>query len=123
MKIQEAIIQCDDLKPNQYSQLDKIRWLNDVESQIKAEIIDTHKNSEEIDFNGYDENTDHNTELIAKAPYSDLYVKYLMSQIDFTNGEFDRYNNSALMFNVAYQSFANNYNKNNMPLNKGKFSV
>lgn len=118
MKLEEAMNQCDNLKPNQYQIADKVRWLNDIESQIKKEIIDTHANTEQIEFTEY-EMDDLNAELLVTPPYSDLYIKYLMAQIDFCNGEMARYNNSALMFNIAYQSFLIYYHNNHMPLNKG----
>lgn len=122
MTAEEAINRCDNLKPNQYSAEDKIQWLNDIENQIKIEIIDTHEGFEDVAFHGYTvENMD--AELIAKPPYSDLYIKYLMAQIDFCNGETSRYNNSALMFNMAYQSFASYYNRTHMPLGIGEIKV
>ena len=36
-------------------------------------------------------------------------------QIDYTNGEYDKYNNSAEMYNTAWQAYANYYNRNHMP--------
>lgn len=117
MTISEAITECDELKPNQYSDTHKLRWLTDIEKTIMNEIILTHEREikeggeETGEFNGYDEDTDYETELIAPDPYSQLYVFYLMAMIDFYNGETTKYQNSYVMFNAKYQEFANYWNR------------
>ena len=115
MNIKEAIQAVDTLKPNTYSELDKIGWLSKLDGTIKKEIIDTHENSESITFSGYNENTSLDTELLAKAPYDDIYEPWLESRIDYFNGEYAKYNNSIAVFNTAYSSFAAAYNRDNMP--------
>jgi len=123
MTIQEALTKCDGLKPSQYDDIQKIGWLSDVEATIKKEIIDTHDGGIDIEFNKYDENTDYSTKLIASEPYSDLYVQYLMAQIDYYNAEFQRYNNTSNMFNAKYQDFANYWNRTHMSNGKHNFEV
>lgn len=118
MTIIEAIQAVDSLKPNTYSQPEKIQWLSELDGTIKAEIIDTHEGGEDIVFNGYDENTSLETELIVTAPYDRIYKSWLESRIDYTNGEFARYNNSVTVFNTDYLSFQRAYNRTHMP--KGK---
>lgn len=115
MKIIEAIQAVDTLKPNTYSELEKIQWLSKLDSTIKTEIIDTHDGADDITFNGYDENTSLETELLVKAPYDDIYVSWLESRIDYANGEYAKYNNSTTVFNTAYTSFERYYNKSHMP--------
>lgn len=115
MKIIEAIQAVDTLKPNTYSELEKIQWLSKLDSTIKTEIIDTHEGADVITFNGYDENTSLETELLVKAPYDDIYVSWLESRIDYANGEYAKYNNSTTVFNTAYISFERYYNKSHMP--------
>lgn len=116
MTILEAINKIDDLKPNTYTQHEKVAWLNTVESMIKRHIIDTHEDSDEIEFDGYDEDTDVDTEMIAYAPYDELYIYWLESMIDYTNGEYIKYNNSVTRFNDMQTAFANDYNRNHMPV-------
>lgn len=116
MKIIEAIQAVDTLKPNAYSELEKIQWLSKIDGIVKTEIIDTHESTEEIIFNGYDENTSLETELLVKAPYDDIYTSWLESRIDYANGEYAKYNNSTTVFNTAYSSFASAYNREHMPI-------
>lgn len=115
MKIIEAIQAVDTLKPNAYSELEKIQWLSKLDGIIKTEIIDTHEGNEDITFNGYDENTSLETELLVKAPYDSIYVSWLESRIDYANGEYAKYNNSTTVFNTAYASYEKYYNRNHMP--------
>ena len=115
MKIIEAIQAVDTLKPNTYSELEKIQWLSKLDSTIKTEIIDTHEGNEDITFNGYDENTSLETELLVKSPYDSIYVSWLESRIDYANGEYAKYNNSTTVFNTDYASYEKYYNRNHMP--------
>ena len=118
MTIIEAINKIDVLKPNNYTQTEKIKWLSNLDSVIKAEIIDTHEGGEDIIFNGYDTNTPLDTEMLVAAPYDDLYIKWLECQIDYTNAEYGRYNNSSTAYNNAYSAFERYYNRRNMPIQR-----
>lgn len=118
MTISEAINKIDSLKPNGYSQTDKISWLSLADGMIKNNIIDTHEGGEDVTFNGYNDDTPLDTELIVKAPYDELYISFLASKIDFFNGEFVRYNNNIVRFNDTMTAYGNHYNRTHMP--KGK---
>lgn len=118
MTIIEAINQTDVLKPNNYSQEDKIRWLSTLDGVIKKNIIDTHEGADAITFNGYDENTELDTVLLIPAPYDDIYIRWLETQIDYANADYGKYSNSMTMYNSAYEEFVRYYNRNHMPLGK-----
>lgn len=119
MTINEAITQIDSLKVNTYAPADKIGWLSRVDTMIKKNIIDTHEGAEAVQFAGYTEETDPETVLLVPEPYDELYIRYLEAQIDYTNGEYAKYNNSITMFNAAYEAYANYYNRNHMPKSNG----
>ena len=115
MTIIEAINKIDVLKPNNYTHTDKIKWLSNLDGVIKKEIIDTHEGDAEIIFNGYDDNTPIEQELLVPAPYDDLYIKWLETQIDYNNAEYGKYNNSSMAYNTAYSAFERYYNRTHMP--------
>lgn len=115
MTILEAIGRTDDLKPNNFTELDKIRWLSELEWIVKRKVIDTHEGGEDIVFNGYDEKTNTEDVLLVSAPHDDIYLKWLESKIDYHNGEYAKYNNSSVAFNTAYSEFERCYNRQNMP--------
>ena len=118
MTLIEAINRIDVLKPNTYSQEEKIKWLSNIDGIIKKEIIDTHEGAEGVIFNGYDEFTPLTTELLVPAPYDDIYLRWLEAQIDYANGEYARYNNVVQAYNDAYSAYFRHYNKTHMPLGK-----
>lgn len=118
MTIIEAINKIDTLKPNNYTHSDKIKWLSNLDGIIKKEIIDTHEGGSDIQFAGYTDETSLETELLVPAPYDDIYVKWLESQIDYTNAEYGKYNNSANAYNTAYSSFERYYNRTHMPIGR-----
>jgi hypothetical protein len=115
MTIMEALHRIDELKPNSYSQAEKIKWLSSLDGVIKSEIIDTHEGGEDIAFSGYPDDADLITELLVPAPYDDIYLKWLEAQIDYTNGEYGKYNNSLIAYNDAYDLYQRHYNRTHMP--------
>ena len=118
MTIIEAINRIDAIKPNSYSQAEKIRWLSTLDGVIKTNIIDTHEGAEAVSFDGYTDETNIATKLLVPAPYDEIYLFWLESKIDYWNGEMGRYNNSISMYNTAYAEFEKYYNRTHMP--KGK---
>ena len=119
MTIMEILNHLDTIKPNSYSQAEKIKWLNQVEWMIKKEIIDTHEDAKKVTFNGYDSMSALSKNVIADVPYDKLYVHWLEAQIDYANGEYSKYNNSITMFNASYSEFAKWYNREHLPLSHG----
>ncbi len=118
MTIIEAINQIDSLKPNSYSQSDKVRWLSRLDGKVQKDIINTHEGGNEIAVTKYDEQTRTSTELLIPHPYDEAYILWLEAQIDYANGEYAKYNNSITTFNEAYEQFERFYNRTHMP--KGK---
>ena len=118
MTIMDALYRIDELKPNSYSQPEKIKWLSSLDGVIKSEIIDTHEGGEDIVFSEYDEYADLSTVLLVPAPYDDIYIKWLEAMIDYTNGEYGKYNNSNTMYNTAFVAYQKYYNRTHKPISK-----
>ena len=109
MKLSTVLALVDEIKPNAFSAQTKTVWLNEIEGLVQTEILLVRV--EEIIVYDYETNAD--TELLVSAPHSKIYAAYLMAQIDFANGEYNKYQNSMVVFNSyfgEYQRwFANNY--------------
>lgn len=118
MTIMDALYRIDEVKPNSYSQTEKIKWLSSLDGVIKSNIIDTHEDGADIEFKGYAEDVPLTTELLVSAPHDDIYLRWLEAQIDYANGEYGKYNNSLVAYNDAYALFERYYNRTHMP--KGK---
>ena len=116
MKLGDAISRLDELKPNGFSRGQKIFWLSALDSTVKEEIIDRHEGAETLSFAPYDEQSAEDTELLVPSPYDEVYLRYMEAQIDYANGEYDRFNNSNAMYAAAYTAFARAYNRTHMPL-------
>ena len=117
MKIIEAINRLDSLKHNTYTASEKVAWLSDVDWEVKKTIIDTHE-GDEVEFTGYDDGTNLQTELLITAPYDKAYLMWMEAQIHYYNGEYDKYNNAIDMFYESFNGFKNHYNRTHKP--KGK---
>lgn len=117
MTLQEVLAQVDELKPNVYDDNIKILWLSELDGKIFRDVILTHERDDDTleSFDGYTEE-DLDTELLVGFPHADIYRLYLMAQIDFSNGEMDRYAASQAMYAAAYKDFISDYNRSNMPI-------
>ena len=100
--IGEVLSYFDNQVPNQYSDEEKIRWLNEIEAQIA--------------FNGYSSDTDINTQMIVPLEYSELYRFWLEKSVHYANGEIDRMNNAMTMFQSYYDNFYAAYNRAHRPI-------
>lgn len=116
MTIQKAITQVDADLSNTYTQKEKVGWLSLLDQRVKTLIMDTREGAEAISFNGYDENTELETKLLVPAPFDEIYLRWLESQIHYRNQEEDRCNNATDAFNVLWAEFRNYYNRQHMPL-------
>lgn len=123
MTIQDALTQLEELKPNQFGEELKIKWLSDIEGKIYDEIISKRNGYENIDSYTYDINSDYDTDLNVPDRYAMIYIYYLMAMIDFANGETERYSNSMQMFNSSYQEFVNYWYKTHTQRSAGCFRM
>ena len=120
MKLGDAISRLDELKPNGFSRGQKIFWLSALDATVKKEIIDSHEGAELVAFAPYDEHSAEDTVLLVSSPYEEVYLRYLEAQIDYANGEYDRFNNSNAMYAAAYTAFSRAYNRSHMPIGGAK---
>lgn len=116
MKLSDAKAQLAEFKAHSYSDEQLVRWLSDLDSKIWNEVIRWHENTNESGDGDMSQPQvysadDMQTVLIVPEPYSDLYIKYLCAMIDYFDGDFARYNNGMVMFNVAYEEYSGWYNR------------
>ena len=120
MTIIEAITRLDELKFNTYTQDDKVEWLSRLDSAVKLQIIDNHVGAENISFSGYNKDTPLNTVLLVPAPYDEVYLRWMEAQIDYHNGEYDKFNNSIVMYNTAFDNYQKYYIRTHKPVQTGR---
>lgn len=130
MTIGEAIKTVDRLRPNRFSRTDKVRWLAELDALIWQDLIITHEacthdgwmgDTACESFGGYPEDAADDTMLLVAFPHDSIYQRWLESQIDLHNMEITKYNNSRSLFNNAYLTYTDWYNRTHMPKSTGGF--
>ena len=113
MRVVEVLREVDQTRPNAYTDAEKIAWLNSIEGRVYTDILQKAEGfeGEFIPFKEGEEGR----ELAVPVPFTDLYVYYLASKIDFFNGDTARYNDSIVLYNEAWDDYAAYYRENNKP--------
>lgn len=123
MTIAEALSGIDTRKRNTVPEEIKIEWLSELDGRVYNDIITTHEGGNVTELPKYDTNTLKTENLLIPAPYERVYLLWLEAQIDYANGEINRYANSYSMFNSMYMEFAKYYHRTHMPKSaNGKYS-
>ena len=119
MTIREAITITDNLKPNHYSDTDKINWLQALDHRLFLEVICTHEllpgeSFEAPDYPGAE--TPSSCELLVPDPYaSEFYYHWLASKIDENNMEIGQYNQSIALWNQDYEDWTGAWHRTHLP--------
>lgn len=117
MTIQAAIDTIDTLKPNMFPIHQKVAWLSDLDGMIWREIVLTHEGVEPgRSFDGYDQDTNPSTDLLAPEPYTDIYRHYMATKMDIANRETGEYAKDNVLFNNAWQTLCDYWNRKQLPL-------
>ena len=103
MKPNKTIEIVDRLKPNSYSDEDKLRWINELDGMVQKLVIQTDK------IKQYSYPKDMDTELLIPAPFENVYVSYLEAKIDYHNREYANYNNATIMFESQFSEYKKAY--------------
>lgn len=116
MKIKEAIDRTFSLRPDSFSQEEKIAWLSELDHQTYLEVFSAHENNK-VDASVFPYNAENmETELIIPSPYDKVYISYLKAKIEEAYGEVDSYNNAVAMFQQQMGEFKRYWHRNNMPI-------
>ena len=97
----------DRLKPNSYSDEDKLSWINELDGMVQRLVIQ----SDEIKQYSYPEDLD--KELLIPEPFENVYNYFLEAKIDYYNREYGNYNNSTLMFESQFTEYKKWYIREN----------
>lgn len=124
MTIREAIDRTDGLKPNQYSDDSKVKWLSNLDHSIHINVLETHELNDGETLNPFVPYSVDDTakELLVPAPYDEVYIAFLKLKIDENNQETARYNNSVALYNSYFAEFENHYQRTHKPIKKASFS-
>lgn len=113
MTINKAIERAAQMRPDAFTDENKCSWISELDGKIALETM--HLDS----FVPYSLTKDGEKELLAFAPYDNIYELYIIALCDFYSGETSSYALSASMFMKAYEEFRKNYLRNHMPPQQG----
>ncbi len=113
MKVREVLADIATMRPNAFTDGEKIKFLNTIEGRIYKEILEKAEDFEG-EFIPFAEGEEER-ELIVPIPYTDIYTYYLAAMIDFYNGESGRYNDTMVLFNQAWEDYAAYYRQTHKP--------
>lgn len=117
MKISEVLAQLASIKPHSYPDETLYGWLSQLEWLIYEEVMLSHKDAPEQPPEPYEVGGE-DVDLMVPDPYSKLYLSFLAAKIDFSNGDYGRYNNDMVMYNTDLQTYTDWYNRKHMPIQK-----
>ena len=115
MTLADLIAYVDQIRPNAFDKDVETGWVNEIEHKIFDQIINKAVGNTAVDPTPYlyDENGE--AELLVDDAHKDVYVTYLLAQMDFANMELDRYSADAAMHQAAWQEYAAEYRRNHLP--------
>lgn len=87
----------DNTRTNRVNAELKLMWINNLDRKIQAELMPDVQYSEHLISDS----------VLADDP--EIYVAYLLAQMDFYIGEHERYNNEYLKFAQLYQDYGATY--------------
>lgn len=110
MKTLDVIEIFDKIRPNSFDYDSKRAWVDCVETDIRR-FAALHMENKPDNMNANEENPI----LFLDSSYADLYVYYLVSMADMTNGEYRLYNISSTYFNSLFDKWKRQYRSLNIP--------
>lgn len=99
MRIRELLDYVDDVKPNAFTDAQKLLWINELEARIQRDVF---LSGELIQYRLPGDET---VELLLDPPHDAVYRYWLEAMIDYANGEYNKYQNTMQMFNAQWSSF------------------
>lgn len=115
MTLAELIAYVDQIRPNAYDKDMKTGWVNEIEHKVYDQVVHKAVGNIKTDPTPYLYDMDNETELLVDDTHRNVYVTYLLAQMDYANMELDRYNADAAMHQAAWQDYAAEYRRNHLP--------
>ena len=109
MKVRQAIELARGLKQIDqvnYPDILMLQFLNECEGKLQTEFL----HIADVDCQRYTED-DMDMDLIVGPPHDKLYYAYLCAMVDFTSGEYAKYNNSISVANAFMAEWAAWFNR------------
>ena len=112
----ELIAAADALRPNQYTEEQKLSWLAQLDGKLVTELLAGLEGATPALPLRYTAAS----ALLAPFPYDwELYTAWLFAQIDLNNAEIVKYNQSMTLFAAAWRQLADFLVRTHRPAARG----
>lgn len=113
MTISDVVLEIGRIKPHAYTEDTLRRWLSELDGKVWEDLMCHYQPAEMQPALPYAAK-DTLAVLLIPFPHEDVYIKWLCAQIDYHNGDVERYNNSMMMFAEEYQTFVDSYTRSHV---------
>ena len=100
MTIRELLDYIDDVRPNAFTEAQKLLWLNELEARIQRDVF---LSGEAVQYRLPE---DEDAAPLLNPPHDAVYRYWLEAMTDYANGEYNKYQNTMQMFNAQWNAFA-----------------
>ena len=115
MTLAELIAYVDNIRPNAFDKDVMTGWVNTIERQVYDQILSRAADYTGDTYGPYQYDLDAERELLVEDAHKDVYVTYILAQMDYAIMELDRFNADSAMHQAAWQEFAAEYRRNHVP--------
>ena len=96
----EAISEFDTLKPNSFSQEQKLRWLDRLDGFVQKSVLDWYPGRQTSFAGGELDRV-----LLMEEPFAEAYLHWMEAKVHYFNQEIDRYNSAIGMFRGIFEDY------------------
>lgn len=121
MILSEIIARYDNERKNTEDKSVKQRWVEELERIVLDDVILTHQNEIENPDEYFDDWGD-SKELLIPMQYADVYINYIDMKMQLKLNQLQKYNSASTLFNNAYITYQQWYNRHNKPLSTKKWA-
>ena len=121
MILSEIIARYDNERKNTEDKSVKQRWVEELERIVLDDVILTHQNEIENPDEYFDDWND-SKELLIPMQYADVYINYIDMKMQLKLNQLQKYNSASTLFNNAYLTYQQWYNRHHMPLYTKKWT-
>lgn len=118
MTLVDVISYFDKIRPNTFEFAVKKDWVFKIETDLKEFAAMHSPQKADLSFQSQD-----NPELLLPETEKDIYIYYMASMADMTNGEYSLYSISSTYFNGLLSEWKRKYRCCNIPGNTKEIKV
>lgn len=131
MKAQEILDNFNAMRPTDNSDETLLGWIKELDMLVMEEIIKKHEikegdiayKEEDFDIDKWFDDWGMNSDLLIPEPYTDLYIYFLDTKEKYRVNDMNTYNRVVVLYNNAYLTFQQYYNRTHMPLQGKTFWI